>query len=347
MSFQCFVASAFGHRDVDQVYSRVVQPLLRDFSTSARRVDRVEHNDDIDDKIFALLESADFCIADLTHARPSVYYEAGFAAGRSKPVIYIVRADHFRRRADIEDPNGNLRVHFDLQMKNILVWKSADDPNFRRRLKRRLKLITARLPKPSSNSDAGKASDIATFGGLSLNERRGQLARISHSVFTKLGFSSDTGAVLKRGQTGTSLWRTRGRQSVEVSVHAIDRLPRQMTNQLFPPGRFYDRPLRRAHAVIISLTPVRESSVHRLLPNHRIIAPHTYRSPVRRGFSGGASDSTVHIVSDARSPEEARVALIQIAKRVRADLKRSLEIPADLDRGQNDDFKSKRIRASK
>lgn len=329
MSLQCFVASAFGHRDVDQVYTRVVKPLLRDVGAAAKRVDRVEHNEDIDDKIFALLDSANFCIADLTHARPSVYYEAGFAAGRGKSVIYIVRADHFRRRADTEDPNGNLRVHFDLQMKNIIAWKNAEDPSFRRRLKRRLKLVVARLPKQSISLKTTRTEARETFGALSLNERRGQLARIGHSVFTKFGFNSDTGAVLKKGQTGTKVWRMRGKQSVEVVVHVVDRLSRQITGWVFTPSRFHDLPSRHAHAVLISLTRVQESSVHRLFPNHRMIAPHTYRAPVRRGFSGGASESTVHIVSAPRSPQEVKTALAQIAKQVRADLNRPLQVLID------------------
>ena len=41
----------------------------------------INMNDDIDDKIFALLNSSHLCIADLTHARPSVYYEAGVLHG--------------------------------------------------------------------------------------------------------------------------------------------------------------------------------------------------------------------------------------------------------------------------
>jgi nucleoside 2-deoxyribosyltransferase len=48
------------------------------------RVDQIEHNDDIDDKIIELIKKCDFCIADLTYARPSVYYEAGYVYGLKK-----------------------------------------------------------------------------------------------------------------------------------------------------------------------------------------------------------------------------------------------------------------------
>jgi nucleoside 2-deoxyribosyltransferase len=92
---KCFVASALGCSDVDRIYDRVVRPTLNEISIKPVRVDRVEHNDDMDDKICALIRSADICIADLTYARPSVYYEAGYAFGLGKPVIYIVKGDHF------------------------------------------------------------------------------------------------------------------------------------------------------------------------------------------------------------------------------------------------------------
>lgn len=116
----CFVASALDHDDVDAVYDRTICPVLKEFNIRPFQVDRVEHNDDIDDRIFQLIDNFDLCISDLTYARPSVYYEAGYAFGRGKPVVYVARSDHFR--AQPNDEVGNLRVHFNLQMKNIIRW---------------------------------------------------------------------------------------------------------------------------------------------------------------------------------------------------------------------------------
>ena len=87
----CFVASAFHHHDVDTIYDLAIRPVLKELKIRPLRVDRVEHNDDIDDRIFRLIGQSQLCIADLTHARPSVYYEAGYAFGGGKPVIYIAR----------------------------------------------------------------------------------------------------------------------------------------------------------------------------------------------------------------------------------------------------------------
>src|SRR5690349_13253404 len=106
---RCFVAMAFDRDDTERDWRQLLRPALKSLDISATRVIDVEHNDDIDDRIRALLQSADFVVADLTYARPSVYYEAGYAE-REVPVVYTCRSDHFKARTD--DPNGNLRVHF-------------------------------------------------------------------------------------------------------------------------------------------------------------------------------------------------------------------------------------------
>ena len=138
----CFVACAFGRPDVEELYETYIEPLIRTERIRPLRVDRVVHNDDIDDKILELISECDFCIADLTYARPSVYYEAGRVQGLGKPVIFTTRSDHFTDKPD--DPAGNLRVHFDLQMKNVIVWP---DSNFKGKLSHRIRLITRPLLK--------------------------------------------------------------------------------------------------------------------------------------------------------------------------------------------------------
>jgi nucleoside 2-deoxyribosyltransferase len=149
MSPKCFIASAFDRTDVDELYNAAIRPVLRALGISPLRVDRVEHNEDIDDKIFELLDAADFCIADLTYARPSVYYEAGYAFGHDKPVIYLARADHFKAHAD--DIFGNLRVHFDLQMKNVISWTTPSS-GFCKQLRSRIRHVIRPLQEKVAKS---------------------------------------------------------------------------------------------------------------------------------------------------------------------------------------------------
>lgn len=57
----------------------------------AERVDDPQTNDRITDRILESIDKAEFVIADLTNARPNVYYEAGYAHARGKTPIYIAR----------------------------------------------------------------------------------------------------------------------------------------------------------------------------------------------------------------------------------------------------------------
>jgi nucleoside 2-deoxyribosyltransferase len=138
------VACAFGKDDVDEIYQNAILPALKSMKIKPYRVDLIEHNDDIDDKIIELILKCDICIADLTYSRPSVYYEAGYFKGLGKSVIFIARKDHFSPKT--EDVYGNFKIHFDLQMKNIIQWSSTSRINtFKNKLLSRLKLVSKPL----------------------------------------------------------------------------------------------------------------------------------------------------------------------------------------------------------
>ena len=132
----CFVACAFGKNDVDEIYANSILKVLKELSIKPLRVDKINHNENIDRKIIELINSCDFCIADLTFARPSVYYEAGYVHGLHKEIVFTVRKDHL-------SPNGedNKRVHFDLITKNIIDWERPSDL-FEEKLRERILLIT-------------------------------------------------------------------------------------------------------------------------------------------------------------------------------------------------------------
>jgi nucleoside 2-deoxyribosyltransferase len=95
------------------------------------RVDRVEHNDNITDRILAGIRSAQFVVADFTGQRPGVYFEAGFAMGLGRTVIWTCRADE-------KDA-----IRFDTRQYNHIFW--TDPADLRRRLAERIK-ATVSIP---------------------------------------------------------------------------------------------------------------------------------------------------------------------------------------------------------
>jgi nucleoside 2-deoxyribosyltransferase len=171
---RCFVAMAVGRADTDRIYDKYILPTLRAAGIRSIFMGRLEHNDDIDKRIIQEIEACDLCIADLTYARPSVYFEAGFAQ-RKVPVIYTSREDHLRPRAN--DEFGNYRVHFDLLMRNIVSWSNPQDRRFARKLARRIRIVVAPLLR-QRHSDALTRSEEARFQSRSLESRFDTISKI-------------------------------------------------------------------------------------------------------------------------------------------------------------------------
>lgn len=184
---RCFVAMRFDEPQTDTVYDKLIQPALREQGIEPIRIDRVEHNDNIDVRIIQEIEGCDLALADLTFARPSVYFEAGYAAGRSVPVIYTCRKDHFKPQT--EDTHGILRVHFDLQMKNIIPWSDESDVRFAKRLAARIKKVV----RPIALRKARLARENEThiqFRRLSLADRFFAIHKILVEQLKSAGFSA-------------------------------------------------------------------------------------------------------------------------------------------------------------
>jgi hypothetical protein len=157
---------------------------------------------------------ADFCIADLTYARPSVYYEAGYLTGSDKPVIFVARSDHFRARDS--DPEGNLRVHFDLQMKNIIAW-NAPNKTFQRRLSKRISLVLRLLAKRQKLEERQTVEQHSTaaqqnaFSNLSINDKAKQIREAALPIIRRHAF----GKAKKAGRHGRLPFERRNGRSLD------------------------------------------------------------------------------------------------------------------------------------
>jgi nucleoside 2-deoxyribosyltransferase len=164
-TIKCFVAMAFGHKDCDLIYDNHILPILSKLKVTPVRVDRKQHHDDLNNFIVRMIKECDIVLADLTYARPSVYYEAGFAE-RISPVVYTARTDHLSR----SQLDEQLRVHFDLEMKKIVDWKDPNDKTFSRRLKERLNYLLK--PIIVGNAEKEKENlEKQNFSKLSISER--------------------------------------------------------------------------------------------------------------------------------------------------------------------------------
>ena len=117
-SKNAFVAMWFS-QEMTEVYEEAIAPAIEENGYVPVRIDREQYNHKIDDEIIASIRRSRFVISDFScgseGARGGVYYEAGFAAGLGKPVIFTVR------EADL------MRVHFDTRQFNHIVWNEPID----------------------------------------------------------------------------------------------------------------------------------------------------------------------------------------------------------------------------
>ncbi|MGH6822678.1 MAG: hypothetical protein ACREC4_04170 [Methylocella sp.] len=94
----------------------------------------------IDDQLRVALHTARFVIADLTHDNDGAYWEAGFAEGLGRPVIYTCRKKEWEER----------KTHFDTNHLNTISWNPDDLGAAATRL---TLMIRATLPAEATMSD--------------------------------------------------------------------------------------------------------------------------------------------------------------------------------------------------
>jgi hypothetical protein len=138
-SKQGFVAMWFAS-EMDEIYRNGIEPAIKMAGYEPKVINRIEHNNKIDDEIIAEIRKSRFVVADFTagccrkcescerrtdatagpcrdrvRPRGGVYFEAGFAMGLGTTVIWTVRED----QAD--------QLHFDTRQYNHILYRGPED----------------------------------------------------------------------------------------------------------------------------------------------------------------------------------------------------------------------------
>jgi hypothetical protein len=115
-SKQAFVAMWFDP-SMDDFYKKGIKPAVEEAGYTAIRIDLKEFNNKICDELIAEIKRSKFLIADSSGSRNAVFFEAGFAKGLGREVIFTVR------KADVD----KLKEHFDTRQYNHIVYDSPED----------------------------------------------------------------------------------------------------------------------------------------------------------------------------------------------------------------------------
>ena len=120
-----FIAMKFNDDELDEFVCDVVKPAIREqLGIDLIDLRDVEQAGIIDDIMRVKIRDAKFVLADLTHDNHGAYWEAGYAEGLGKPVIYICKKEKFE----------TARTHFDVNHCTTVSWSIDDAGGFCDRL---------------------------------------------------------------------------------------------------------------------------------------------------------------------------------------------------------------------
>jgi len=105
-----------------------------------RRLDDIPKAGLIDDRLRNEIRTSRFLISDLTHENAGTYWEAGYAEGLGKPVIYTCEESKFESQ----------KTHFDTNHHLTVIWNKDHPKEVVEKLKA---TIRATLPDEAKLTD--------------------------------------------------------------------------------------------------------------------------------------------------------------------------------------------------
>lgn len=120
-----FIAMKFGDDVLDPFVENTVKPAVKE-GTGYDLVDMrdVARAGIIDNIMRTQIRDAAFVIVDLTHDNSGAYWEAGYAEGLGKPVIFICEKSKF----------DDAKTHFDTNHCTTVLWSQEEEDGFQQQL---------------------------------------------------------------------------------------------------------------------------------------------------------------------------------------------------------------------
>ena len=114
----------FGDPELDAIVDFLKERINQELGFSLVDLRDVERPGIIDDIMRMEIRDAAFVIVDLTHDNSGAYWEAGYAEGLDKPVVYICEKNKFDEES----------THFDTNHCTTITWSGDNKEGFSARL---------------------------------------------------------------------------------------------------------------------------------------------------------------------------------------------------------------------
>ncbi|WP_282015246.1 hypothetical protein [Marinifilum flexuosum] len=116
-SKNCFIAMSFNNTEQIKDIRSGIKEAVRKCDFNPILIDEVHIDSDvtINDAIISQIKKSKFLIADFSEQKHGVYFEAGYALGQKKPVIYTCHEDYFKNS------------HFDTNHYPHIIYKDIEN----------------------------------------------------------------------------------------------------------------------------------------------------------------------------------------------------------------------------
>lgn len=112
---KAFMAMKFGESELEKMLASVFKPAAKLAGFDLFKLDDVPRAGLIDDRLRVEIQASDFLVADLSHDNLGAYWEAGYAEGLGKPVIYTCERKKFETAKTHFDTNHHLTIVWDAE----------------------------------------------------------------------------------------------------------------------------------------------------------------------------------------------------------------------------------------
>jgi hypothetical protein len=133
-----FMAMDFKNEVLTHIFLEHLKPASRAAGFELVRLDENPPAGLIDARLQNEIRNARFLVADLTNRNPGAYWEAGFAEGLGKPVIYMCESSVFEAKS----------THFDTNHFHTIPWESANPKIAAEKLKNTIRATLPAEAKP-------------------------------------------------------------------------------------------------------------------------------------------------------------------------------------------------------
>jgi hypothetical protein len=139
-----FMAMPFNNLLLDYMFDHCFRRAVEDAGFRLYRIIDNQGAGVIDDQLRVEIRKARFLISDITDGNLGAYWEAGFAEGLGKPVIYTCKTSVFN------NPDPKIKPHFDTNHCVTVLWEEDDVPAAAKKL---TATIRATLPSEAKMGD--------------------------------------------------------------------------------------------------------------------------------------------------------------------------------------------------